>query len=283
MPGSGRLRRWAADGFSAAGILNALQPRQGWQLHADIPYRPGPRGLLDVYTPAIGTGAPAPLVVFFYGGSWQGGSRKSYRFVAASLAAQGIVTVVPDYGVYPQARYPDFLEDAAQAVSFSHAHAGRWNGNPKHLVVMGHSAGAYIAAMLAFDKRWLGNTGLDSSADIAGLAGLAGPYDFLPIIDPVLQEIFGGPDRIDTQPIRYVTHDAPPSLLIAPRKDSIVGPGNTRRLAAYIRGRRGKVKELHYPRVGHLSLVGAFAPSLRFLAPVLADVTAFVRNPAGIR
>lgn len=279
----GLIRRWAARRFSAAGILNALQPRHGWQLHSDIPYRPGPRGLLDVYTPTGRFETPAPLVVFFYGGSWQSGSRQIYRFVGASLAAQGIVTVVPDYSIYPQARYPDFLEDAAKAVRFARDKAGHWNGNPNHLVVMGHSAGAYIAAMLTFDKRWLGGVGLDPAANISGLCGLAGPYDFLPIVDPILQDIFGGSDPIDTQPIRYVTHGAPPSLLIAPRKDGIVSPGNTRRLAAHIRGRRGKVRELHLPRVGHLSLVGAFAPALRFRAPVLAEVSNFVRDPAGIR
>ena len=280
---SNLIRRCVARGFSPAGILNALQPRGGWRLHADIPYQPGPRGLLDVYTPVARSEAPAPLVVFFYGGSWQSGSRETYRFVGASLASQGFVTIIPDYRVYPQARYPDFLADSAQAVRFAREHAARWNGNPRHLVVMGHSAGAYIAAMLTFDKRWLGDVDLNPHKDVAGLAGLAGPYDFLPVVDPNLQAIFGGADRIDTQPIRYVTHGAPPSLLIAPRKDGVVSPGNTRRLAAYIRGHRGKVKELHYAKVGHLSLVGAFAPALRFLAPVLADVSAFVRDPAGVR
>lgn len=279
----GPIRRWAARGFAAADMLNAVQPRQGWQLHADIPYRAGPRGMLDVYTPAAGPDEPVPAVVFFYGGSWQSGSRDIYRFVGASLAASGIAAIVPDYSIYPGARYPDFLEDGAAAVRFVHDNAERWQIDRDRLVLMGHSAGAYIAAMLAFDKRWLGGVGLDPGDDIAGLAGLAGPYDFLPIVDPVLREIFGGSDRIDTQPIRYFGHDAPPALLIAARRDHLVSPGNTRRLAEQIRSRRGHVIERHYGRVGHLSLIGAFAPLLRFLAPVLADVTGFVRDPSGKR
>lgn len=245
MPSS-PIGRLAKRGFSASGILNALQPRDGWELHADIAYQPGPRGLLDVYTPPTSTETPAPLVIFFYGGSWQGGAREIYRFVGASLARQGFVTVIPDYRVYPRARYPDFLADAAQAVYFARDNAPRWGGDPRHLVVMGHSAGAYIAAMLTFDKRWLGSVDLDPVTDIAGFAGLAGPYDFLPIVDPILQTIFGGSDRTDTQPIRYVRHGAPPSLLVAPRKDRVVSPGNTRRLAAHIRGHRSRVKEVHY-------------------------------------
>ncbi len=280
---SGLIRRWAARGFSATSILNAFQPRDGWRHHADIPHQDGPRGLLDVYTPAGASGAPAPLAVFFYGGSWQSGSRELYRFVGASLAAQGVVTVIPDYRVHPQARYPDFLEDAARAVRFARDNAERWNGNPRHLILMGHSAGAYNAAMLTYDKRWLNAVGLDPVTDVKGFVGLAGPYDFLPVVDPVLQTIFGGANRIDTQPIRYVSNGAPPALLVAPHKDRVVSPNNTKRLAAHIRGHRGKVRELHYPKVGHLSLIGAFSPMLRFLAPVLADVSAFVRNPSGIR
>ncbi|MBS0532817.1 MAG: alpha/beta hydrolase [Proteobacteria bacterium] len=280
-PRAGILQRWAARGFSAADLLNALQPRRGWQLHADIPYRAGPRGLLDVYAPADQPQAPAPTVVFFYGGSWQSGARDIYRFVGASLAAQGIVTVVPDYGVYPQARYPEFLEDAAKATRFIRDNAARWNANPAHIVAMGHSAGAYIAAMLAFDGRWLAGVGLNPRSDIAGFVGLAGPYDFLPIVDPVLQDIFGGSDRIDTQPIRYVGDAAPPSLLIAPGRDKVVSPGNTTRLAAHIRSLRGAVTERHYARIGHLGLIGAFSPLLRFLAPVFTEVAAFARNPRG--
>lgn len=277
----GLIRRWVERGFSAADLLNALQPRKGWQVEDGIAYRPGPRGMFDVYRPAGRSETPAPVVVFFYGGSWQSGSRDLYRFVGASLAAQGIVTVVPDYTVYPQARYPDFLEDGAKALRFARDNAARWGGDPARLVAMGHSAGAYIAAMLTFDKRWLGGLGLDPIDHIAGFVGLAGPYDFLPIVDPVLQHIFGGSDRIDTQPIRYVGHRAPPSLLVAPSSDRVVSPGNTSRLAAHIRSLRGKVTERHYPRISHLGLIGAFSPLLRFLAPVLDDVADFARNPGG--
>ncbi|MBS0245457.1 MAG: alpha/beta hydrolase [Proteobacteria bacterium] len=279
----GLIRRWAERGFSAADILNALQPRNGWHVDAGIAYRPGPRGLLDIYRPDTQSDSPAPVVVFFYGGSWQSGSRDLYRFVGASLAAQGIVTLVPDYTVYPQARYPDFLEDGAKALRFARDNAARWGGDPARLVAMGHSAGAYIAAMLTFDQRWLGGVDLDPVDHIAGFVGLAGPYDFLPIVDPVLQRIFGGADRIDTQPIRYVGHGAPPSLLVAPKSDRVVSPGNTSRLAAHIRSLRGTVTERHYPRVGHLGLIGAFSPLLRFLAPVLDEVATFARNPAGRR
>ena len=262
--------------MTAADLLNVLTPRRGWIAHTDIAYGSGMRSRLDFYRPDAGSGAP--VVLFFYGGSWQSGDRSLYRFVGASLAACGIAAVIPDYSVYPDARYPDFLEEGADAVRFVRDNAAAWRGDPTRLVLMGHSAGAYIAAMLAFDRRWLDRVEIDADRDIAGMVGLAGPYDFLPIVDPVLQDIFGGPDRIETQPIRYVTAGAPPALLVAPRRDRIVSPGNTKRLAAQIRAFGSKVEERSYPHVGHLSVLGALAPPLRFLAPVLADVTAFVKG-----
>ena len=271
-------QRPTARGFSPADILNFVQPTGRWQCHENIAYGVGRRHRLDVYQPETAGG---PVVVFFYGGSWQSGSRDLYRFLGGSLAARGIMAVVPDYTVYPEARFPDFLGDAAQSVRFVHDQAALWGGNAGPLILMGHSAGAYIAAMLAFDRAWLDAAGLDAHRDVAGMIGLAGPYDFLPIVDPTLQEIFGGPGRIDTQPIRHVTGDAAPALLIAPRRDRVVDPCNTSRLAERIRARGGWVRELHYSRVGHLSLIGAFAPGLRFLAPVLADVTSFAVEVTG--
>ena len=184
-----RLReRWAERGFSAADLLNLWTPAGRFQHHKSLAYGNAPRQQLDVYRPRRGD--RAPMVVFFYGGSWQSGARDLYAFLGASLAAQGIVTVVPDYSVYPAARFPAFLEDSARAVAFARTHASEWGADPERLVLMGHSAGAHIAAMLACDPQWLAAAGLDAHRDLAGLIGLAGPYDFLPIESPVLQAIF---------------------------------------------------------------------------------------------
>lgn len=270
-----RLReRWAERGFSAADLLNLWTPAGRFQHHKSLAYGNAPRQQLDVYRPRRGD--RAPMVVFFYGGSWQSGARDLYAFLGASLAAQGIVTVVPDYSVYPAARFPAFLEDSARAVAFARTHASEWGADPERLVLMGHSAGAHIAAMLACDPQWLAAAGLDAHRDLAGLIGLAGPYDFLPIESGVLQAIFGGPRRAETQPISFVTGREPPALLITAQRDVLVEPGNSKRFAARIREMGGRVEERSYGRVNHFTLIGAFAPGLRLLAPVLRDVDAFV-------
>ncbi len=272
--GKGNRERWPQRGFSPADLLNLWQPTGAWEEHHDLAYGERPRQKLDVYRPRHA--ARAPVLVFFYGGSWQGGSRDLYPFLGTSLAAQGIVTAVPDYSIFPPARFPTFLEDAARVVRFARETAAQWGGDPTRLVLMGHSAGAYIAAMLAFDPQWLRKVGLNSQTDLAGFIGLAGPYDFLPIESRTLRTIFGGANRAETQPISFVTGKEAPSLLITARHDRLVSPGNSRRMAAKIHAHGGVAEERTYGGVGHLTLIGAFAPGLRFLAPVLRDATHFV-------
>jgi acetyl esterase/lipase len=260
--------------LSPADLLNLWRPIGAWEEHHGLAYGEGPRQTLDVYQPRHAT--KAPVVVFFYGGSWQGGSRDLYPFVGASLAAQGIVTIVPDYSIFPPARFPTFIKDAARAVRFAGKSATQWGGDPSRLVLMGHSAGAYIAAMLSFDPQWLGEVDIESQTDLAGFIGLAGPYDFTPIQNRTLRTIFGGANRVETQPISFVTGKEVPSLLITARRDPLVSPGNSRRMAAKIRDHGGVAEVLTYGGVGHLTLIGAFAPALQILAPVLREVTQFV-------
>ena len=244
----------------------------------DLVYAPGDRGRLDVYAPKV-LPPHAPVVVFLYGGSWQTGGKALYRFVGVSLASRGIVTVIPDYRVYPEVRDPDVLRDNALAVAFAKAHAAEWGADPGRLYLVGHSAGAYNAAMLALDPRWLGAVGLEARRDLAGVVGLAGPYDFLPLRDPKLKIVFGPRDGLaDTQPINHATGDAPPMRLLAGDKDTVVDPGNSTRLAAAIAGRGGVVSTRLYPGLGHVGLLTSVSGLLRRRGGVLDDIAAFVNN-----
>ncbi|MEO7027615.1 MAG: alpha/beta hydrolase, partial [Caulobacteraceae bacterium] len=215
--------------------------------------------------------------VFIYGGSWQSGDKGFYRFAGQVLASRGIVTVIPDYRLYPEVRYPEFLRDNAVAVRFVVQHAREWGADPARLYLIGHSAGAYNVAMLALDRRWLGEVGLDPRRDIAGVVGLAGPYDFLPLRDPTLKIIFGPADqRRDTQPIAHVDGQGPPMLLLAGAADSTVEPGNSTRLAAAITARGGVARGKIYPGVGHVGLLTAMVAPFQRRAPVLEDTVSFI-------
>jgi acetyl esterase/lipase len=259
-------------------VLNAASWGGDVVAERDIPFGKDARLKLDVYRPAKVDGA-SPVVVFFYGGSWQHGDKSIYRFIGAALARAGLVVVIPDYRLYPPAIYPDFLRDSALAVRWAKDNAARFGGDALTLFLAGHSAGAYNAISLATDRRWLAEVRLDPKADLSGAIGIAGPYDFLPLQDKQLKIIFGPEaERPKTQPIHYVNGDEPPLLLLRPAQDTVVDPGNSERLAMRVEQKNGKAILKTYNRVGHLSILGTISPLLSFLAPTRSDLVAFIRE-----
>ncbi|MCX5495690.1 alpha/beta hydrolase [Kaistia dalseonensis] len=255
-------------------LLRAVTPDGGASLSRAIAYGDGPRRTLDVYVPRNAEGAP--VVVFFYGGSWQMGRKELYGFVGNALAARGIVAVLPDYRVYPDVGFPEFLRDGAGATRWAKDNIARFGGDPSRIVLMGHSAGAYIAAMLALDGTWLRAEGLDPAEDIAALVGLSGPYDFLPLTGPTYIEIFGGAERPETQPVHFANAGAAPALLATGDEDTIVSPRNTASLARRLRGHGRPATEVVYAGRGHFGLILPFIGPLRSLAPVVDDVAVFI-------
>jgi acetyl esterase/lipase len=262
------------NGCSPADPLNLLAWRRGTEITRSVAYGDAARQTLDVYRPAAAAKS-SPIIVFFYGGSWQTGDKETYLFVATALAQRGYVVVVPDYRVYPEVRYPAFLEDGARAVRWAKDNAARFGGDPGKLFIMGHSAGAYIAAMLVLDDRWLQGVGLTPDHDVEGLIGISGPYDLLPL-HGTLATIFGGSNVPDTQPLSHVTPGAPPAFLATGERDDIVEPSNTTRLAAKLVANGDRVVVETYPWVGHHTIIGSFSLPLRFLSPVLDDVDRFI-------
>lgn len=257
-------------------VLNAIEPRSGVAIAHGLAYGPASRQALDVYAPRHPR-PKAPIVVFFYGGSWDSGRRQDYQFVGAALASHGYVTVIPDYRIYPQVRWPAFLQDSAKAVRWAHDHGAEFGGDPGKLVLLGHSAGAYNVAMLSLDPRWLAAVGMDPHRDVRAMVGLAGPYDFLPLTSDELKTIFGPPQgRPDTQPINHVGPGAPAAWLATDVHDRFVDPGNTSRLAAALRAKGDAVQTRTYPRLNHQLMIGVFATPLRWLAPVFRDATRFI-------
>ncbi len=262
-------------------LVNAVSPDGDARATSAIHYGNGERQKLDVYQPAAQAGA-APVIVFFYGGNWVSGKREDYAFVGQALAKRGYVVVVPDYRLYPEARYPDFLDDSAQAVAWTTRDIAKYGGDPKRVFVMGHSAGAYNAAMLALDKRWLGKQGVRPDA-LRGWIGLAGPYDFLPVQNKTTRPVFNYPDTPpDSQPVRHVSAGAPPALLIAAYEDKTVNPvRNTGALAMRLREKHVPVRELYYDGVSHATLVASLSRALHTLAPTLDAIDDFVRSDGG--
>ncbi len=262
-------------GCSPANLVNSLAPRDDFRLVADQPYGAAPRQKLDLYIPVAPAGK-RPVVVFFYGGNWQFGAKEDYLFVGEALAARGIVAFLPDYRLYPEVRYPAFIADAAAATQWTLAHIADYGGDPDRVSEMGHSAGAYIALMLALDGDYLG----PARARLRSAVGLAGPYDFLPLVDPALQQVFASePDLARTQPITYADGTAPPVLLVTGQMDMTVFPRNTTHLAQRIREHGGRVETKYYALLSHITLIGSLGLPLRYVTSALDDVTRFLNAP----
>ena len=297
-----RLRHWAAGAAllafigsalagSGLGMLNAVATLRGHQGPSGVAYGKLERQRFDVYVPGTSLSesdkaSGSPLVIFIYGGSWSMGSRQDYRFAGEALAAQGFTVMVVDYRLYPQVRYPDFLQDCALAVGYGLEHAHELGADPRRVFLYGHSAGAYNVAMLALDPRWLRAAG-HSPDELAGWVGLAGPYNFLPIVDVGVKEVFDWPRTApDTQPINHVDDLVRPlpAFLGAARHDTLVFPDkNSIPLMDRMKARGTVVTLKTYDHVNHALLVGALSWPLTTLAPVLDDTAAFIRSVAPVR
>ena len=266
-------------------LINSLVPGDTFRAERDIAYGTLERQRLDVYVPASlpaspsSTASGAPIVVFFYGGGWTTGARGDYLFAGEAFASRGYITVIPDYRLHPEVRYPDFLDDCARAVAWATRNAARLGGDPKRIYLAGHSAGAYNAAMLTYAPQYLERAGL-APGTVRAFVGLAGPYDFRPLTRDATRALFGYPDTPDaTQPIHQIKRDGrrlPPALLLTASDDSVVNPGNSARLASALRLAGGSAREIAYPGLDHMRLVGALAAPLRGFAPVLEDIAGFL-------
>lgn len=244
-----------------------------FERHADIAYAPGDRHRLDVYVPAHARARP--VIVFWYGGGWESGTKSNYRFVGAALAKAGYVAVLPDYRLYPEVRFPDFVDDGAQALAWVARHAAQYGGDPRRIYVAGHSAGAHMAAMLAYDPARLERVGLPRDT-VRGCIGLSGPYVLTPN-DATLNDIFRAPYTVaDWQPLQRVQPGAPPALLLHGEADTVVDVAHARRMAEKLESLGVPVTLRTYAGRNHRDTVAAFASAAPHKLPVMTEIRAFV-------
>ncbi len=261
-------------GCSPLKLLNATVPDDGYRVTPAVAYGPNPRHSLDIYFPS-NANEPAKVIVFFYGGSWKSGAKEDYGFVGQALASRGFIAVLPDYRLYPEVAFPAFLEDSAKAVAWVKQHIANDGGDPDAVFLAGHSAGAYIAAMLALNPAYLAGQGLGPQ-ELRGIVGLAGPYAFNPRF-PSIREVFAHVDDVEiARPITFADGSEPPMLLLHGLEDEEVFLFNSSDLAEKIRAHGGKAELKTYPDIGHFKILLALASVFRDFAPVLDDLATFV-------
>lgn len=262
-------------------LLNAVVPKRQMQILRDIPFGVLSRQKLDIYQPRSLSNDSCPVVLFFYGGSWDSGSKQDYLFVAEALTSQGYLVVIPDYRHFPEVKFPQLMQDPALAFQWVKEHIANYHGDPQRVFMMGHSAGAHLAVMLSLNAEYLAAVGLQPNA-IAGAVGLAGAYDFLPLSSNRLRAIFAPAEQEwISQPINFVNGHNPPLLLLTGTADRTVWPKNSINLAHAVETKGGQVQLMTYQGYDHVDIIAKLAKPLRGDQRLLQDVVNWLRLHSG--
>ncbi len=246
----------------------------GSKVYKDIVFQKNYNLALDIYMPPESVPVKPQTIVFFYGGSWEGGHKEQYRFLGSALSNKGYIVFIPDYRKYPTVKFPDFMFDAADAVKWVNAHVAEYGGKQRSLVLMGHSAGANIATLLITDKSYLKNDYKSISAGIS----LSGAYDFTPNTDN-LKSIFGPPEKYPLmRPITFVDGDEPPLFLAHGKDDDIVASFNFEHMRDKLRKKNVCVVSKEYESFGHINTIGEFSWVGGKQSVMIQDVLDFLKN-----
>lgn len=251
-------------------ILNAITPASTFDKTKNVRFGEGERDIMDIYR-ADEPKADSPVLVFIYGGTWDSGSKDIYKFLAEGFTKSGYDIVIPDYRLYPDVIFPEFLKDNARAVaSVVEAFPDR------QLVLMGHSAGAYNVSMLVLRDEYLTDVGVDKCRSIAGVVGLATPVGVAPLEGERLVKIF--PDRFTGKDavLNNTDNPAPPFFLGHGESDTTVGPENSKAFAEKLSVRGGSVIAEFYPEQSHTDMVKLLSRHFDGDTTLKSDIVKFI-------
>lgn len=222
-----------------------------------------PRQKLDVYVPK--EAKDAPIMVFFHGGAWTLGNKAMHAFVGKAYAKKGVLTIVPNYRLYPEVTFPDFMDDATLAVKWVRANAAKYGGNTDHIILAGHSAGGHIASLLGTDQKYLGGKAGKHSEWLRGVVSLAGVLDTpLAKLGPA-QHVFDGSRREQVMPISFIDGADPPFLLVQGNLDPLVYASQAKSFEAALRKSKVEVVTSYQKYAEHGLVLAGFTGHVRRL------------------
>jgi acetyl esterase/lipase len=272
-------QRWAGviaallilSSLLASGHTAAAGARSGAIAHRDLPYvfsardRSTPRRqTLDLFLPSK-TGERKPLLIaFVHGGFWRE-SDDGYGIgeaLAEALVPQGVAVALIRYALAPAHKFPAQAEDIARALAYLHRVADTHGFDPKRVFLMGHSAGAHLASLVALDGRYLSDAGAPPHA-VAGVIAVSGIYDLTggPIAqraDELLAPVFGSDARTlrDASPVNHARRE-PPFLVLSAENDFGGFQPDARRFAARLRAAGNRdVQDIILKDFDHFSIFG---------------------------
>ncbi|MCC7358339.1 MAG: alpha/beta hydrolase [Anaerolineales bacterium] len=249
----------------------------------DIAYSAQTDQRLDVYQPKHGPNQP--VLVYVYGGSWNGGRKTLYAAAAQRLLPAGVMVVIPDYTLYPAAGYPTQTQEIAAALAWTLEHAAEYGGDPRKVVVAAQSAGAHLAALALLDPQFLAAHG-HSTAEVRGLCGISGVYDIETQLahersqgrsGQYVVEVMGGWQNIAAaSPSTFVTADAPRTLLIHGDRDQTVPLRMSVEFHERLQAAGADSRFTLYPGSGHSGIL--FDALAQTPSRLLTEIAQFLRE-----
>ena len=241
----------------------------------DVQYYNGPDAdweyhILDVFVPE-GSG-PWPVLIFIHGGAWTICDKDDFPHsnLGRAFAERGILCVSINYRLSPEVQFPEHARDTARAVAWTYANIEEYGGDPDHVVISGHSAGAHLATIVALNPEFLKEQGLDTTV-LRGAVGLSGPYDVDLIMDIShvlrpwgrfkLRQVFGDDPEVWEQaaPINFVEPPHVPVMIMVGSEDLLTPEAVSRRFYNALEGARDeqmtKTELVIAPGKGHVGLL----------------------------
>jgi len=238
---------------------------------------------LDVYRPENGDGYP--VLIFVHGGSWNSGEKELYAPVAQKFVPHGMVVVIPDYTLHPKVTYRAQTDEMAATIAWTIENISQFGGDPKRIIVSGHSAGAQLTALALSDPQWL-KAWNHSASEVCGYIGVSSPFDINAQMtferskgneSKLLPAVFEGERNFaNASATTYLQLGFPPALIIHGDSDTTVPFSISQTFNDKLVSLGGRSEFRLYEKTTHVGIL--FDALAQDPARLVTDMSGFVKN-----
>ena len=236
--------------------INYLTPKDTFEKEEHLAYGLKARNRLDLYR-TKNPKKQKPLIVFVHGGSWQHGNKRDYLFIGETFAREGFDVAVINYQLAPENIFPAFVDDLAQAIHYLNQNKVKLNISTDNMILMGHSAGAFNVLSVVYSAQ---SQNFKYKDQIKAIVGLAGPYHFDYVGDPLSEHAFD--HKISYQqvmPYYFIEPNHIKHYLLVAEQDQVVERKNTLDLDIALRQKGNHSHIAVIPKTGHITIVATLA------------------------
>ena len=236
--------------------INYLTPKDTFEKEEHLAYGLKARNRLDLYR-TKNPKKQKPLIVFVHGGSWQHGNKRDYLFIGETFAREGFDVAVINYQLAPENIFPAFVDDLAQAIHYLNQNKVKLNISTDNMILMGHSAGAFNVMSVVYSAQ---SQNFKYKDQIKAIVGLAGPYHFDYVGDPLSEHAFD--HKISYQqvmPYYFIEPNHIKHYLLVAEQDQVVERKNALDLDIALRQKGNHSHIAVIPKTGHITIVATLA------------------------